>query len=165
MVLRFSKYEGIGNDFIVVDSTEPLAARIGPIEAASMCDRHLGIGGDGVLLVGTRDGNPSMKVINADGSIPEMCGNGLRCVVLHLARTGRVTGGRVVVETDAGPHDCVVELDGAEGMVEVAMRVPSLEPSVVPVVADAPLVDAALEVDGQIIHGTAVSMGNPHLVV
>src|SRR5262245_57063773 len=105
MSLRFSKYEGLGNDFVVVDST----ADLGPTEAAAICDRHLGVGGDGVLLVTETAGRPKMRVINADGSIPEMCGNGIRCVALHLARTGRLGAREATIDTDAGPHRCVVD--------------------------------------------------------
>lgn len=165
MNLRFSKYEGLGNDFVVVDEDDPAARELGPEAARRICDRHRGVGADGVLLVGTRGGRPSMKVINADGSVPEMCGNGLRCVVLHLVRTGRAENGELVVETDAGPHRCEVEASGEEGTIEVSMRVPSFEPSSLPMRADGPLVDAPFEVDGETFRATAVSMGNPHLVI
>jgi diaminopimelate epimerase len=172
MALRFSKYEGIGNDFVVVDDEDVLARALGPHEVARICDRHLGVGADGVLLVARSGGRASMKVINADGSVPEMCGNGVRCVALHLFRIGAVTDGRVVIDTDAGPHECVVDPIGEAGasgieeaLVDVAMRIPSLIPSEVPVASDAPFVDAAFEVDGLTLRGTAVSMGNPHLVI
>ncbi len=172
MRLRFGKYEGIGNDFVVVDEDDLAGRPLGPAEVARICDRHLGVGGDGVLVVGSAGGRLSMRVINADGSIPEMCGNGIRCVALHLHRAGKIPGGRAVIETDAGPHPCVVDPIGdarsgdvEEALVEVAMRVPSLAPADVPVAAEAPLVDAAIDVDGLELHGTAVSMGNPHLVV
>ncbi len=81
--LRFQKYEGLGNDFLVVDGTAVTEA-----EARLLCDRRFGVGEDGVLIVGpprTPGARASMQVINADGSRPEMCGNGLRCVALHLA--------------------------------------------------------------------------------
>jgi diaminopimelate epimerase len=162
--LRFSKYEGIGNDFLVVDVDDELGRVLGPDAARRLCDRHLGVGGDGLLLVGERDGRPSMKVINADGSVPEMCGNGLRCVALHLARTGRVQGGSIVVDTDAGPHECEIDAHGDAGSVEVVMRAPSFTPASLPIRAEAPLVGGRFEVDGAALTATAVSMGNPHLV-
>jgi diaminopimelate epimerase len=170
MTLGFSKYEGIGNDFVVID--ERAYEALGPAEARRICDRHLGVGGDGVLLVGERAGRPSMKVINADGSIPEMCGNGLRCVALHLVRAGRAKPGVVVIETDAGPHRCDVEAPGdvrapfAEASVEVAMCAPSFAPDSLPFTAGAPLVEGRFDVDGEaLVAATAVSMGNPHLVL
>lgn len=157
MELRFAKYEGLGNDFIVVDDLDVTAE-----QAAALCDRHLGIGADGVLVVRAGgDAAPSMHVINADGSIPEMCGNGLRCVALHLARTGKLEGREVTVETAAGPHACRVLPDGR---VAVQMTVPTLDPARIPVRASAPLIDAAFEIDGATLRITAVSMGNPHAV-
>jgi diaminopimelate epimerase len=157
-VLAFSKYEGLGNDFVIVD-VDAWGSRPDR-DAIAICDRFTGVGADGVLVVDARA--PSMRVINADGSTSEMCGNGLRCVVLHLARRGAFTGSEVVVQTDAGPHPSVVVSTfdrGAE--VEVHMRVPSLAPADLPLVASAPLVDAPF-VDG--VRFTGVSMGNPHAV-
>jgi len=178
MSLHFSKYEGLGNDFIVVehDLTEE--------RAVALCDRHRGIGADGVLIISRtrsdgRDGQERdlgyrMLVINADGSVPEMCGNGIRCVAQHLVRTARApmssprgssrgeTG--FVIETDAGPHECHVL---AGGMVEVMMRPASLAPSdigLVGVPADRPLIDAPVDVGARSLLITAVSMGNPHVV-
>ena len=129
-----------------------------------MCDRHLGIGADGVLIVGTSAGRPNMKVINADGSVPEMCGNGLRCVALHLRRTGWIAAERFDVDTDSGLHACHVLELGVHGRVEVAMRAATLVPAEVPVVADAKVVDEQFSVMGRTMRVTAVSMGNPHAV-
>jgi len=163
-VLAFSKYEGLGNDFVIVD-VDGWGSRPDR-DAIAICDRFTGVGADGVLVVDARA--PSMRVINADGSTSEMCGNGLRCVVLHLARLaylgerGVIAGTELVVQTDAGPHPSVVVSSfdrGAE--VEVHMRVPSLVPTDLPLVAPAPLVDAPF-VDG--VRFTGVSMGNPHAV-
>jgi diaminopimelate epimerase len=163
-VLAFSKYEGLGNDFVIVD-VDAWGARHDR-NAIAICDRFTGVGADGVLVVDPS--TPSMRVINADGSTSEMCGNGLRCVVLHLARSARLgdqgifRGAEVVVQTDAGPHPSVLTSSfdrGAE--VEVRMRVPSLVPADLPLVADSPLVDAPF-VDG--VRFTGVSMGNPHAV-
>ena len=103
MPVRFAKYEGLGNDFVVIERAE--LSDVSPAQAIAWCDRHLGVGADGVLLVDRA--SPSMRVINADGSVPEMCGNGLRCVVWHLARVDALPGGdEVVVQTGAGPHAC-----------------------------------------------------------
>ena len=129
--LVFEKYEGLGNDFVVV---EPARQEDVSIEAARrMCDRRLGVGADGVLLVlpPVTDGAAGrMVVINADGSIPEMCGNGLRCVALHVARRRGVPDGSLTFDTDAGPKPCAI-LDtpaqqasaGGAGLVTVDMGV------------------------------------------
>lgn len=162
--LAFSKYEGLGNDFLVVDD-EALHGRIDPARAMRLCDRHRGVGGDGVLLVGVANGRPFMRVRNADGSTPQMCGNGLRCVALHLARIGRATTEPFEVDTDAGPHRVHVHEAGTEGRVEVHMRAPSLAPADLPLVSDHPWIDEPIEIAGRLVRATAVSMGNPHAVL
>ncbi|MBX3271753.1 MAG: diaminopimelate epimerase [Sandaracinaceae bacterium] len=154
--LRFEKYEGLGNDFLVVGEGAALA----PGVAERLCDRHRGVGGDGVLVTGVEGGRPFMRVRNADGSAPEMCGNGVRCVALYLHARGLV-GDAFELDTDAGPH--AVRVLG-DGRVEVAMRPPSLAPRDLPLDAPAPWVDEPIEVGGVALRVTAVSMGNPHAV-
>jgi diaminopimelate epimerase len=141
-VRAFAKYEGLGNDFIVIDE------EISSEEAIKLCDRRFGIGGDGVLLVlPSRD--PSavarMKVINADGSVPEMCGNGLRCVALHVAKQN----GEIAVDTDAGIRRCTVEGD----MITVAMGTVRL------------LGDKTIEVERSPVTVSVADVGNPHAVM
>ena len=173
MSLPFSKYEGLGNDFIVVEAAA--GTLLEAQQVARLCDRHRGVGADGVLFVSESDGVPRMEVINADGSVPEMCGNGIRCVALHLVRTGRCSARELSIDTAAGLHDCRVlsaresdggdELDGVDGVeVEVAMRAASLVPAEIGLAAELPWIDAALRVGDATLHVTAVSMGNPHAV-
>ncbi len=161
---RFAKYEGLGNDFVVVSGQNVTEIPLGPPEAAVLCDRHLGVGADGVLLTGVAAGRPYMRILNADGSEPEMCGNGLRCVALHLIRTGMVTDRSFVVDTASGPHGCEIVGEGEVGHVEVEMRVPSLEPVDVPVEWPGRMIDAPVSFAGITLRITAVSMGNPHAV-
>ena len=97
-----------------------------------------------------------------------MCGNGIRCVALHLSRTGHqalAEGAAVDIQTDAGPHRCRLIGQGEDAQVEVLMRPPSLHPADLPVVAEGPLRDAPFVLDGRQLRLTAVSMGNPHAVV
>jgi len=156
-MLQFSKYEGIGNDFVVVRGR----GAVSRAQAVALCDRHLGVGADGVLVTGVEAGRPFMEVVNADGSTAEMCGNGLRCVALELLRAGDVQGREAFeVDTEAGPHLCRIE--GAR--VSVTMRAPAFDPERVPVKADSPLIDAPWEVAGSTLHITAMSLGNPHAV-
>ncbi|NLY95760.1 MAG: diaminopimelate epimerase [Myxococcales bacterium] len=163
MQLRFAKYEGLGNDFIVVAAHDEAASAIDAETARLLCDRHKGVGADGVLLVGVRD-VLSMHVINADGSVPEMCGNGLRVAALFAAEAQGRDRLDADFETGAGPHTVSVARTARTAWVDVGMRVPSLVPAEIPVAVDAPLVDADFEVDGMMLRVTAVSMGNPHLV-
>lgn len=148
MSFPFVKMEGCANDFVVVYAAD-LPPDAGPALAASLCDRRLGVGADGVLIIGTDDLPPgvlaSMTVWNADGSIPEMCGNGLRCVVVRLVEDARMTGDQARILTGAG----VLTARWADGEVSVDMGPPRLE--------------GTRRVLG--IEGTDVSMGNPHFVV
>jgi len=115
MALAFQKYHGIGNDFLLVEVDDPQG--FGVERAKRLCDRHFGVGGDGVLLMGparTAGARGSMTVINSDGSTPEMCGNGLRCVALYLARKAGQKQSEFLVDTGAGPLLCQVE-DGPTG--------------------------------------------------
>lgn len=157
----FEKYEGLGNDFVVVEGT-PAMLSLDAVRA--ICDRHRGVGADGALFTGVSAGRPYMHVVNADGSHAEMCGNGLRCVALHLVRRGLVEDRSFEVDTDAGPHACRV-LEVQDGRVEVSMRPASLAPESVPAIAATPLVDAELRAQGARVRVTAVSMGNPHAVL
>jgi diaminopimelate epimerase len=146
--MRFAKLHGLGNDFLLLDlrqGGQPLPAR----RALELCDRHRGVGGDGVLtlLPGSR-----MLVQNADGSVPEMCGNGARCAALWIATAGctRPASGRIELLTDAGPRPCTVEAkDPRRGLVEVDMGVAALEP---------PRTLSRWQ-------AVPVSMGNPHRVI
>ncbi|MFK8001367.1 MAG: diaminopimelate epimerase [Polyangiales bacterium] len=152
MPFEFAKYEGLGNDFVVVRDVAMNAAR-----ARAVCDRHLGVGADGVLVI---DDAPSMVVWNADGSQAEMCGNGLRCVAWHQARLQDLQ--RAIWNTGAGPHEAIVH--GPED-VEVFMAVPSFRPEDVPFVGTGPLIEAAVDVASVTCLVTAVGMGNPHAVL
>lgn len=146
--MRFAKLHGLGNDFLLLDlrgGGEPLPAQ----RALELCDRHRGVGGDGVLtlLPGSR-----MLVQNADGSVPEMCGNGARCAALWIATAGctRAAIARVELLTDAGPRPCTVEAkDPRRGLVEIDMGIAAVEPA-------RPL---------SRWQAVPVSMGNPHRVI
>lgn len=151
--LGFEKYQGLGNDFLVVDAASD--ALFDAAEVRRLCDRHFGVGGDGVLLVAPADtpgARARMIVLNSDGSRPEGCGNGLRCVALHLARADAVTQGEYVIDTDAGPRSAKVERDGAEALITVTMGRGQVE--------------GELEVPfrGRDLRFARVSMGNPHAI-
>lgn len=126
--LDFLKVEGLGNDFVLLDRRGDTAwmDELPALQALapSICDRRRGVGADGLLIVAPGDGEAlaRMVVVNHDGSRPEMCGNGLRCVALHLAATG--AGRSFSVATDAGRRGCMVDAlagDGRSGSVSVDM--------------------------------------------
>ena len=120
--LKFVKYEGLGNDFVIVDLAD--LAELSPDSASRICDRRFGVGADGVIVVlPPSDENHAarMVVLNADGSRPEMCGNGLRCVALHLALRQQADVSVFQVETDAGVLSCEVERSGEAALVTAEM--------------------------------------------
>src|SRR6266545_1732951 len=105
--MRFAKYQGLGNDFLVVDvralPAEEAAAVQDPAIVKALCDRQFGVGGDGVLAVlpGEPGADARMRVLNADGSEAEMCGNGIRCVAKELFDRGGVKQQRIAIDTGA----------------------------------------------------------------
>jgi diaminopimelate epimerase len=152
--MRFEKYEGLGNDFLVVDVRDE--DEVDSARAVSLCDRRLGVGGDGVLLVlpaRTPGAAARMRVINADGSVPEMCGNGIRCVAIHVARRQGRAAVELRIDTDAGPRLCQVEDAGHAGMVTVDMGEVRV------------LGERTLDVEGMPESLTVADVGNPHAVL
>ena len=130
MSFPFQKYEGLGNDFILISADDLPEGEVSAEQARQWCDRNFGVGADGVIVVDRHAQALAMRVLNADGSTPEMCGNGLRCVALYALNHGWVSDPDFEVATDAGPHRCVV--DQRTGRVIVQMRSASFEPAARP---------------------------------
>jgi len=143
--IRFEKWEGLGNDFIVVDQGL-LPADLSDAAVQHITDRRRGVGGDGILLVG-RGETPSMIVRNADGSRPEMCGNGLRCVAAYLVAQGAQS--TLAVQTDAGLRACEVLENGD---VSIDMGVATYDEELV------------VSHGGREHRFMQASMGNPHAI-
>lgn len=164
---RFFKYHGLGNDFVVLDRRAS-GQDIGPDQARALCDRRRGVGADGVLaLLPSRAGTARMVVHNADGSIAEMCGNGLRCAVKHLVDQSGERPAALDVETGAGVLRCVPGYDAAGRVdaVEVSMGPARLVAPNLPRGPDGgPFLSQPLPGHVGLV-GSAVSMGNPHLVL
>lgn len=163
--MRFVKVEGAGNDYVLVEGPVHDPAAL----AGRVSDRHLGIGSDGLLLIGPPEGehHASMRIFNADGSEGRMCGNGLRCVVRWLVERRGVAAEELSVQTASGPRRGRLEADGT---VSVTMGEPSFLPELIP--ADLPRdgqlppalpTPAGLAADPPLAF--AVGTGNPHLVV
>ena len=164
--MRFWKYQGIGNDFILLDGTA------GDLEIDTewcrrACDRHYGIGADGVLYVMPGEGTDiTMRIINADGSEAEMCGNGIRCVAKYAADHEVVPGDSMTIHTLAGDLGAEVFRgdDGLVRTVRINMGAPILDGRTVPVDYDGRFIDQPFDADGIPIRANAVSMGNPHFI-
>lgn len=160
----FVKMQGIGNDFIVFKPPGDRELDWASL-APKLCDRRFGIGADGLLLV-----HPStvadfrMQIFNADGSEPEMCGNGLRCFARYLQLQGMTDRSRLQIDTGAGVLEVRIL---ADGRVEVDMGAPRLERALIPMAGpkDGQAIEAPLQVGDREFSVTVVSLGNPHAVV
>lgn len=164
--MEFIKLHGTGNDFIFADTRQGTASKdLSSGTVRALCDRHFGIGADGILAFHDVQGHtPCMRIHNADGSIAEMCGNGLRCFVKALVDHFQFDMNPMTVLTDAGPKVCRHrQPDHSTTMVEVSMgSIQTLDgsrplsPGVVP---------EALEIDGKSVSFFTASTGNPHAVL
>jgi diaminopimelate epimerase len=164
--MKFAKAHGLGNDFILVAASEepedPSAW------AVRLCDRHRGIGGDGVVLHAPTPDGVSFRLINADGLPGEISGNGLRCLAALAVRSGWAPP-RHVVSTVVGPKAVeVAKVAGSRYSIVTDLGAPALGSRDVPVALEPPaatVIDHSLEAGGRRVHVTATSMGNPHCAV
>ena len=162
--MRFSKYQGIGNDFVMLADPDD-ALSLTPEMVRALCDRRFGIGGDGVIRVAPGSGGADffMDYVNSDGSIGEMCGNGIRCLAVFARAEGLTDKTELNVDTRAGMK--VVSINPDE-TVTVDMGAPIFEPAQIPVDWDGPdALHAKFQLDDGVVEGACVSMGNPHVVL
>lgn len=176
--MRFFKYHGTGNDFVVVEAPDGRPEWARPDGVRLVCDRRFGVGADGVLLIERGSAAPHfMRVLNADGSEAEMCGNGIRCVARHLCeRMGVGIGGGdrvgqtdilVPIETLAGVKACRVRVDasGQVRSVAVSLGAPILDRSRIPLAGAGDPLNLRVSALGREFTGHGVGMGNPHFVI
>jgi diaminopimelate epimerase len=168
MIIEFSKYQGLGNDFILIDNRHAQEPIITPKEAVKMCDRHFGIGADGVIFVlpGQNNTDYRMRIFNSDGSEPEMCGNGIRCLAQFIANLSgdEKSNKSYRIDTLAGVITPVLQ---GEGQVRVDMGMPKLTAAQIPttlVSGEEKVINQPLEVVDRSWFVTCVSMGNPHCI-
>jgi diaminopimelate epimerase len=161
--VRFAKAQGLGNDFLLV--AREFAPRDASAWARRLCDRHEGIGADGLILYGIDEGEAAMRLINADGGDAEISGNGLRCLGAYVFRQGLLPA-RHVVRTAAGPRVVEVAQDrGSRYRVHSNLGEPILGSREIPITLDpprSPVVDYPLDVSGRAVIVTVTSLGNPH---
>jgi diaminopimelate epimerase len=165
--MKFTKAHGLGNDFILV------AAADGPAEGIAswsrrLCDRHTGVGGDGVLLYGAAADGVTMRLLNADGSDGDISANGLRCLAAFAVARG-LAPARHVVHTPPGPRPVEVQSQGARRFrIATDLGAPILESDLVPVTlgpSRPQVLDYPLQAAGREVRVTATSLGNPHCAV
>jgi diaminopimelate epimerase len=163
MKLRFTKMHGLGNDFIMIDAISQKVS-ITPDRAKKLADRHFGIGCDQVLVVEPPTSSAAdfrYRIFNSDGSEVENCGNGARCFAIFV-RMRKLTGKHEIHAETAGGNLVLQVL--SDNQVTVNMGVPRLEPDAIPFVAERRSLTYPLQLPGQVLEISAVSMGNPHAV-
>ena len=173
--MNFTKLQGAGNDFILVEAGE-ISRDWSPM-AVAICDRHFGIGADGLLLLLPSDSADfQMQIFNADGSEAEACGNGLRCLVKYIVDTGLVDSEtqEISVETAAGIRKArIYRATGKPAKIQIGMGEPKFRAEDIPVVIETekgstvdikPILSHRLVIEGRELLLNFVSMGNPHAI-
>ena len=169
MQIEFTKYQGLGNDFILIDNRDQTEPKLTPQQAIQWCDHHFGIGGDGVIFIlpGQQGADYTMRIFNSDGSEPEMCGNGIRCMarfIVDLEARDTAEPITYTIHTLAGLIKPELLPDG---QVRVDMGRPRLAAADIPTTLAAngnKVVDMPLTVAGKTWTVTCISMGNPHCI-
>lgn len=159
--IKFTKMQGAGNDFIVIDGVSQ-AIQLSPDQIKALAHRQFGIGFDQLLLVeSSKVADFKYRIFNADGSEVAQCGNGARCFVRFVSDQGLTAKHEISVETASGIITPKLE---DNGLVTVNMGAPRFQPAEIPFIADAAATTYMLDVSGQQIEISAISMGNPHAV-
>ena len=164
MKINFTKMQGLGNDFVVLDYDEFLKTGKTPSDLAlKLCDRKFSIGADGLIIVNSevKDTDIGWIFYNSDGTMAQMCGNGMRCFAKYVTDKGIINKKQFSVKTEAGVI-CPEILDNGE--IRVNMNLPILEPSKIPFTEEKNL-DYKLNVKDKVFSINAVSMGNPHCII
>ncbi|HZA40362.1 MAG TPA: diaminopimelate epimerase [Actinomycetota bacterium] len=162
--MKFAKYQGIGNDFVMIaDPADEI--RLDPEQVRALCDRRFGIGGDGVirLRAASSDADFFMDYSNSDGSVGEMCGNGIRCLAAFARDEGLTDATTLRIDTRAGLK--IVEVQDG-GRSRVNMGAPIFQPDEIPVRGEgSDALHTKLELEHGVLEAASLSMGNPHAVL
>ncbi len=165
--MKFVKMQGAGNDYIYVDCTDEEIED--PQETARrISDRHFGVGADGLILIcRSQVADFKMRIFNADGSQAQMCGNGVRCFAKYVYDRGMTKKETLRIETPAGIIKPDLHVSAGKVIrVRVNMGRPRLQRAEIPMAGEAGrVIDEPLQVDTKVVRITAVSMGNPHVVI
>ncbi|MGH2740787.1 MAG: diaminopimelate epimerase [Actinomycetota bacterium] len=166
--MRFAKYHGTGNDFVLIEDVADEFTLTAPL-VAGVCDRRFGVGADGVIRIApAAEGDFLMDYRNANGELAEMCGNGIRCLAKYAYDRGLTRETRLLIETRAGMKPVTLNVEGDRvAAVRVDMGEPALARGAMPMAGafEERFIEQPFMVDGTEYRATAVSMGNPHLVL
>lgn len=162
--MRFWKYHGLGNDFVLfenLDNATPMDSDF----VIEVCDRRFGVGADGILYVMESDkADYGMRIMNADGTEAEMCGNGIRCMAKHLFDRGLVLNDHMTIDTLSGVMSIDIYNENEQTIVDVDMGAPELDCERIPMACNGQFLDSLIPLAVGDLMGSAVSMGNPHFI-
>ena len=165
-IINFTKMQGTGNDFVVIEDLEGKYENLEEL-AKKLCDRHFGIGADGILVVRKSDiADLQMVIINADGSYASMCGNGIRCFAKYIWEKKYVTSNSIKIETGDGVK--LASIDVKQGLavgVTINMGKYDFNPKSIPALVEGEIINKKLEINNKEYRITSMLMGVPHTIV
>lgn len=170
--MKFLKVHSLGNDFLIIDEAEVKHLRETSTLAGRMCDRHIGVGADGLLLISVKDkakGRVKFRIFNADGTEAEISGNGLRCAAAYLYHQRKIDSPQITFLTTAGHRDSKL-IEGKKNLfhIRVGMGIPQLSSKDIPFddgTSHDKIIDYPLSINQKVYPITALSIGNPHCAI
>jgi len=166
--IKFSKLNGQGNDFIIIDATEK-QIKLSVSQITEMCNRNFGIGADGLILVNkSKISDLKMEYYNRDGSVAEMCGNGIRCMARFAYEKNLIKSNNINIETLAGVKKIFLNIENNKvGNIKVSMGIPEFRPENIPVKIKnkCEVLNHKITVDSKNFYINCISLGNPHCVI
>lgn len=164
--MKFTKMNGTGNDFVVIEDLENKINNTAEL-AKKLCDRRFGIGGDGILLVRkSSKADIAMEIINSDGSYASMCGNGIRCFAKYAYENGLVKKEDMTIDTGDGVKTAILEIKGSKVVsITINMGFPSFEPSLIPVLSKEYIINKNIKANDKEYLINTILMGVPHSVI
>ncbi len=170
--MKFIKIHSLGNDFLVIDQKEATSIPDLSHFAQDICDRHTGVGADGLLVIAVKNkakGEVSFRIFNADGTEAEVSGNGLRCAAARLYHQKRIESSKILFLTTAGPRESrLIKQKNNHFLIKIEMGIPQLSSSDIPFddgSVHEKIIDYPLSINKKIYPVTVVSLGNPHCAV
>lgn len=170
--MKFFKVHSLGNDFLVIDKTETKGVSDISALAGRVCDRHTGVGADGVLIISVKDkakGHVNFRIFNADGTEAEVSGNGLRCAAAYLYKQKKIDSPQILFSTSVGQRECTfIEGKKNVSLLKIEMGIPLLSSQDIPFDDGSfyeKIIDYPLSINQIVYPITVLSLGNPHCAI
>lgn len=170
--MKFFKFHSLGNDFLIIDEAESKDFPDISTLAGRICDRHTGVGADGLLLISVKDktkGRAKFRIFNADGTEAEISGNGLRCAAAYLYHQKKINSTQITFLTTAGQRECkLIERKKNFFQIKIEMGIPHLKSKDIPFDDGSThdkIIDYPLSINQKIYPITVISLGNPHCAI